>query len=161
LSTILKLESGTAHDFTAASVRSRCAAEPACRLRWRRKPDLGLCGPFRMDLAARTDLRGAFKVPTLRNVAISAPYFRNGRFRTLKEVVGFCVRRDTNPEEGYARNADGSVSKYDDLPPQYQRNVNATEVPYNRRQGDAPALTPDEIDLIVEFLNTLTDGYQP
>ena len=36
-----------------------------------------------------------------------------------------------------------------------------TEVPYNRNRGEAPALTPDEIDLVVEFLNTLTDGYQP
>jgi cytochrome c peroxidase len=123
--------------------------------------DLGLCGPFRTDLAQRADLCGAFKVPTLRNVAISAPYFHNGRFRTLKEVVGFYVRRDTHPEEWYPLNADGSVDKYDDLPPQYHRNVNATEAPYNRHPGDAPALAPDEIDLVVEFLNTLTDGYQP
>jgi cytochrome c peroxidase len=123
--------------------------------------DLGLCGPFRTDLAQRADLCGAFKVPTLRNVAVSAPYFHNGRFKTLKEVVGFYVRRDTSPEEWYPLNADGSVNKYDDLPSQYHRNVNTTEVPYNRRQGDAPALTPDEIDLVVEFLNTLTDGYQP
>src|SRR5262249_32941997 len=45
--------------------------------------DLGICGPFRTDLANRTDLCGAFKVPTLRNVAITAPYFHNGRFKTL------------------------------------------------------------------------------
>ena len=111
-----------------------------------------MCGPFRTDLASRTDLCGAFKVPTLRNVAVTAPYFHNGRFKTLKEVVGFYVRRDTNPEEWYPLNADGSVHKFDDLPPQYHRNVNTTEVPYNRRRGDAPALTPDEIDLVVEFL---------
>jgi cytochrome c peroxidase len=40
--------------------------------------DLGLCGPDRTDLAERTDLCGAFKVPTLRNVALTAPYFHNG-----------------------------------------------------------------------------------
>ena len=123
--------------------------------------DLGLCGPFRTDLASRTDLCGAFKVPTLRNVAVTAPYFHNGRFKTLKEVVGFYVRRDTNPEEWYPLNADGSVNKFDDLPAAYHRNVNTTEVPYNRSLGDAPALTPDEVDLVVEFLNTLTDGYKP
>ena len=61
--------------------------------------DLGLCGPLRTDLANRTDLCGAFKVPTLRNVAVTAPYFHNGRLKTLKELVGFYVRRDTNPEE--------------------------------------------------------------
>jgi cytochrome c peroxidase len=123
--------------------------------------DLGLCGPFRTDLATRADLCGAFKVPTLRNVAVTAPYFHNGRFATLKEAVGFYVRRDTNPEEWYPRAADGSVRKFDDLPAAYQRNVNTTEAPYNRRPGQAPALTPDEIDLVVEFLGTLTDGYQP
>jgi cytochrome c peroxidase len=123
--------------------------------------DLGLCGPFRTDLAKRGDLCGAFKVPTLRNVALTAPYFHNGRFKTLKEVVSFYVRRDTNPEEWYPLAADGSVRKFDDLPDAYVGNVNVTEVPYNRRPGEAPALTPDEIDLVVEFLNTLTDGYQP
>jgi cytochrome c peroxidase len=123
--------------------------------------DLGLCAPFRTDLANRTDLCGAFKVPTLRNVAITAPYFHNGRFRTLREVVAFYVRRDTNPEEWYPRAADGSVNKFDDLPPAYIKNVNTTEVPYNQRLGDAPALSADEIDLVVEFLQTLTDGYRP
>ena len=123
--------------------------------------DLGLCGPFRTSLATRTDLCGAFKVPTLRNVATTAPYFHNGRFKTLKEVVGFYVRRDTNPEEWFPLNADGSVNKFDDLPSEYVANVNTSEAPYNRTPSDAPALTLDEVDLLVEFLNTLTDGYQP
>ena len=121
--------------------------------------DLGLCGPFREDLAARTDLCGAFKVPTLRNVAITAPYFHNGRFQTLREVVDFYVRRDTNPEEWYPFGANGLPHKFDDLPAQYVRNVNTTEVPYNRHPGDAPALSADEIDDVVAFLQTLTDGY--
>lgn len=123
--------------------------------------DLGLCGPFRTDLANRSDLCGAFKVPTLRNVAITAPYFHNGRFKTLKEAVGFYVRRDTNPEQWYPLNADGGVRKFDDQPPQYHANVNTTEAPYNRRPGQAPALSADEIDLVVEFLGTLTNGHQP
>ncbi|MFO1304120.1 MAG: cytochrome c peroxidase [Burkholderiales bacterium] len=123
--------------------------------------DMGLCGPFREDLANRLDLCGAFKVPSLRNVAVTAPYFHNGRFRTLREVVAFYVRRDTHPEEWYPRAAAGAVQKFDDLPLAYHANVNVTEAPYNRRPGDAPALTSAEIDLVVEFLNTLTDGYQP
>jgi cytochrome c peroxidase len=36
-----------------------------------------------------TGVRGAFKVPTLRNVALSAPYMRNGSLATLEEVVQF------------------------------------------------------------------------
>ena len=31
--------------------------------------------------------RGKFKVPSLRNVAVTAPYMHDGRFQTLEEVV--------------------------------------------------------------------------
>lgn len=123
--------------------------------------DLGLCGPDRQDLAGRNDLCGAFKVPTLRNVAKTSAYFHNGRFKRLKDVVAFYVRRDTHPEEWYPRNVDGSVRKFDDLPLEFQRNVNMVEPPYDRRLGDQPALNDEEIDDVVAFLNTLTDGYKP
>ncbi|OFA06723.1 cytochrome-c peroxidase [Duganella sp. HH101] len=122
--------------------------------------DLGVCGPDRTDLAARTDLCGAFKVPTLRNVATRKTFFHNGAFDNLKDVVSFYVRRDTNPEEWYPTGADGAVQKFNDLPPQYRKNVNTTEVPYNRQPGMAPALSPSEIDDVVQFLGTLTDGYK-
>jgi len=122
--------------------------------------DLGLCGPDRTDLTARTDLCGAFKVPTLRNVATRQTFFHNGAFDNLKDVVAFYVRRDTNPEEWYPTGADGVVQKFNDLPPEYRKNVNTTEVPYNRQPGMAPALSPSEIDDVVSFLGTLTDGYK-
>jgi cytochrome c peroxidase len=121
--------------------------------------DLGLCE--RPELAARTDLCGAFKVPSLRNVARRQAFFHNGRFTSLKEALSFYVQRDTNPEKWYPRNADGSVRKFDDLPAAYAGNVNTTEVPYNRKPGDAPALTDAEIDDVVAFLRTLSDGYVP
>jgi len=38
---------------------------------------------------ASDGLDGAFKAPTLRNVALSAPYMHNGAFETLEEVVDF------------------------------------------------------------------------
>lgn len=123
--------------------------------------DLGLCGPFRTDLADRKDLCGAFKVPTLRNIALTAPYFHNGRFQSLHDVVSFYVRRDTNPEEWYPIGSDGVVQKFNDLPAEYVRNVNTTEVPYNRHPGELPALSDPEIEDVVAFLQTLTDGYQP
>lgn len=123
--------------------------------------DLGLCGPTRADLAAQTNLCGAFRVPTLRNVARTAPYFHNGAIKTLADAVRFYVRRDTNPEEWYPTDSNGVVQKFNDLPPAYRANVNTTEAPYNRKPGDAPALSESEIADVVAFLNTLTDGYTP
>ena len=140
--------------------------------------DLGVCGPFRaqsVDLAANC---GQFKVPTLRNIAVTAPYFHNGRFTTLKDAIGFYVRRDTHPEEWYPTASDGSVTKFDDLPATYGGqfvvqagvvgsdagylgNVNTSEIPYNRLIGDTPALSTAEIDDVITFLCTLTDGYDP
>ncbi len=122
--------------------------------------DLGLCGPVRTDISDPT-LCGAFKVPTLRNIALTAPYFHNGVIATLRDVVRFYVTRDTSPELWYPVGAGGEVRKYDDLPARYHGNVNVTEVPYDRPLGGTPALDDDEIDQVVEFLRTLTDGYQP
>jgi cytochrome c peroxidase len=123
--------------------------------------DLGLCGPDRTDLANRPDLCGAFKVPTLRNVATRKTFFHNGAFTNLTDVVRFYVRRDTNPEEFYPAGPDGVVQKFNDLPVQFHINVNRTEGPYNRQPGMPPALTDSEIADLVQFLGTLTDGYRP
>lgn len=123
--------------------------------------DLGLCGPDRSDLANRTDLCGAFKVPTLRNIALTAPYFHNGRFATLRQALQFYVRRDTNPEEWYPLGPGGVPIKFDDLPAQFHANVNRTEAPYNRGPGDPPALSEREIDDLLAYLGTLTDGFRP
>jgi cytochrome c peroxidase len=48
-------------------------------------------------------LKGAFKTPTLRDVALTAPYMRNGAYRTLEEVVdhydrGGDVKDNLSPE---------------------------------------------------------------
>jgi cytochrome c peroxidase len=123
--------------------------------------DLGLCAREGGDLAGRPDLCGAFKVPSLRNVAQRRSFFHNGRFTTLKDTLAFYVRRDTNPERYYPTGDDGAPVKFDDLPPQYRRNVNTTEAPYDRRPGDAPALDGDDIDDVIAFLRTLDDGWVP
>ena len=120
--------------------------------------DLGLCG--RVELSNRSDLCGAFKVPSLRNVAIRRAFFHNGRFRTLKEVLTFYVQRDSHPEKWYPVNASGDVKRFDDLPLTYHANVEKTRGPYNRTVGDAPALTDAEVDDVVAFLQTLTDGFR-
>ena len=125
--------------------------------------DLGLCARGLGDLTTRTDLCGAFKVPSLRNVALRKVLFHNGRFSSLKEALSFYVTRDTDPARWYSQSgnkADGTVNKFDDLPAAYKGNVNVTEVPYNRKPGDAPALSDAEIDDVVAFLGTLSDGYK-
>jgi cytochrome c peroxidase len=156
---------------------------------------MGLCGPFkpasgdvnaRVDLANTTSLCGVFKVPTLRNIAITSPYFHNGVFTDLHQVVEWYVTRDINNNTGNNPNpvaagpggnpylavgtfytaADGTpdLYEYNDLPVAYDANVNIAEVPYTPPTfggGQAPTLTAAEIDDIVAFLCTLTDGYDP
>ncbi len=45
------------------------------------------CGELGFLIASGEELRGAFKPPTLRNVAETAPYMHAGQFRTLSEVL--------------------------------------------------------------------------
>lgn len=125
--------------------------------------DLGLCKSAAVDGVAQSkkdSLCGAFKVPSLRNVAVRKAFFHNGRFTSLKEALTFYVQRDTNPEKWYFKSDRTTVDdKFNDLPSPYRANVNRTEAPYNRNPGDAPALSDAEIDDVIAFLGTLTDGY--
>lgn len=73
---------------------------------------------------------GLFKTPTLRNVALSAPYMHDGRFQTLHEVV-----------EHY--NSGGHAS--------------ATLDPLIKFQGVGLGLSPQDVDDLVHFLEALTD----
>lgn len=79
---------------------------------------------------------GKFKVPTLRNVALTAPYTHNGYFTDLRSLVDFYNTRDVKPWP-------------------------AAEVPetVNHDELGNLRLTPDEVDDLVAFLGTLTDGY--
>ncbi len=119
--------------------------------------DLGLCGPLRSDLRDRAEYCGRFRTPGLRNVAVRRSFFHNGVQHTLQDVLRFYARRDSHPQEFYPRAADGSVDRFDDLPPRYRGNVNV-EPPFDRRPGDPPALEDDEIADVISFLNTLTDA---
>jgi len=91
--------------------------------------DLGLGGVLK-----KTAENGKFKVPGLRNVALTAPYMHNGVFKTLKEVVQFYNTRDTGKWP-------------------------APEVPetVNRKELGHLGLSNPEVDAIVAFLQTLTD----
>jgi cytochrome c peroxidase len=51
----------------------------------------GACTPVSSTERATVD--GAFKTPTLRNVALTGPYFHDGSLATLEDVVQFYIRR--------------------------------------------------------------------
>jgi cytochrome c peroxidase len=120
--------------------------------------DLGACGPLRQDLAGRTDMCGLFRTPSLRNVALRLSLFHNGLVHDLRQAVEFYVERDTDPGKWYPRDTRGLVQKFDDLPARYRGNINR-EPPFGGKPGDKPVLSPAEIDDVVAFLRTLTDGY--
>jgi len=77
----------TNYKYANAGVPKNQALEndPNCAYRY---PDLGL-GGFLGDPAQN----GKFKTPTLRNIALTAPYSHNGYFTTLKEMVSFMNNR--------------------------------------------------------------------
>jgi cytochrome c peroxidase len=50
-------------------------------------PDLG-----RFEITKKEEDRGAFKTPSLRNVALTAPYMHDGSSKTLEEVIDFYDR---------------------------------------------------------------------
>src|SRR5688500_11094792 len=75
---------------------------------------------------------GAFKIPSLRNVALTAPYFHNGDARTLREAV-----------ELYSRG--GNVAPL--------MALDGTPI----EPLGVPLLTVDEVDALVAFLEALTD----
>ena len=105
-------------------------------------PELNPAGVHYVDsgLGAVVDdpaMNGMFRVPTLRNVALSPPYMHNGVFKTMYQVVSFYNSRDVAPWPA----------------PEWPTNINRDEL------GDL-GLTTREIEDIVAFLNTLSDGYR-
>ena len=56
---------------------------------------------------------GQFRAPSLRNVALTAPYFHNGSIATLREVVEFYNRRDLEPQRWGATDYPATVNHSD------------------------------------------------
>jgi cytochrome c peroxidase len=121
--------------------------------------DLGICGPFRTDLKDQTQYCGMFLTPTLRNVATRHAFFHNGVYHSLKEVLDFYDYRDTNPEKIYPVSGSGTIEKYNDIPARYQMNVDIVDPPFDRHPGEQPAMSAQDMQDIIAFLKTLTDGY--
>lgn len=88
--------------------------------------------------------KGKFKTPTLRNIAITAPYMHNGVFKNLRTVLLFLdsynnPERTINPETGEAWGN-----------PEFKPTV-------AHDQLKARSLTDNDIEALEAFLNTLTD----
>ncbi len=90
--------------------------------------------------------RGKFKVPTLRNIAVTGPYMHNGVFNDLKTVIEFYdhflvgSKHKINPETGLAW-----------AQPETAATVAETELKDGRK------LKPQQVEQMVCFLRTLTD----
>lgn len=84
-----------------------------------------------------TSQRGGFKVPSLRNVALTAPYMHAGNFDSLRDAAAF-----------YTGGRGHAVPEGEELRLHWHI--------WN------PELTDDELDRLVDFLHTLTDqGFLP
>lgn len=71
----------------------------------------------RAKVSGRGSDLGKFAVPSLRNVALTAPYMHDGRFQTLDEVVEhYCtgLKRSATLDPNLARHPDGGVPLNDD-----------------------------------------------
>jgi cytochrome c peroxidase len=106
-------------------------------------------------LANHHEYCGAFRAPTLRNVATRKAFFHNGLLHRLEDVIDFYLTRDSNPHKWYPKSH--AQPRYDDLPPDARQNVNR-EPPFDRKPGQPPALSRAQIKDLIAFLDTLTDA---
>lgn len=88
--------------------------------------------------------KGKHKVPTLRNVAVTAPYMHNGVFKDLKTVVEFYDKYNNKD-----RNIDPETNKpWDES--EVKDNISLQELKANK-------LTDRKVEALVAFMKLLTD----
>jgi len=110
--------------------------------------DLGLGG-----IVADPSLYGAFKVTTLRNIALTGPYGHNGYFTTLSQIITFYATRDVWPTC-----ADPSTSAANAFAMGCWPSAEFADT-MNRDELGNLNLSAGDIRDIKAFLATLTDGY--
>ncbi len=91
---------------------------------------------------------GKFKVPTLRNVAVTGPYMHNGIFSDLRTAVLFYNRYNS-------KDPTAQINPETDLEwgeTEFLKTISTTELTHG------PALDDKRIDALVAFLKTLTDA---
>lgn len=95
--------------------------------------DLGAFEPNGVD----STLIGRFKVSTLRNIALTAPYMHDGRFATLEDVI-----------DHYST----GIKLHRNLSPRFRDTINNVEVAHKFN------FTATQKIALVNFLKTLTDS---
>lgn len=96
------------------------------------------------------DGRFRFRTPTLRNVAVTAPYMHNGMLGTLEEVLAFYDRgRSENPSVSNRRRRRGDNDRRDETP--------ATPGRLSGRFRGVDDMTVQQQEDIIAFLEALTD----
>jgi len=90
---------------------------------------------------------GRFKVPTLRNILVTAPYMHNGVFRDLATAIHFYNRHIVDSSESRTNIETGRP--WD--PPEVPADIAGEEL----RQGQP--LDAQRIAILITFLRTLTD----
>ncbi len=90
---------------------------------------------------------GKFKVPTLRNVAVTGPYMHNGVFKDLRTTILFYNKYNSKSE---ARQINPETGKRG-LPPEVPATLSTKELTHGPNLDDA------RIDALVAFLKMLTD----
>ena len=116
--------------------------------------DIGLAANPRVQAEGRSQQeKGKVKVPTLRNIELTAPYMHNGYFNDLRNLVDFYNTRDVKPVCPKLLTSEAEAIKQNCWPAaEVKENVNKEEL------GNLK-LTDQEVDDIVAFMRTLTDGY--
>lgn len=99
-------------------------------------PGVGQRDPGLGGVTGLKEELGFFKVPTLRNIALTAPYFHNGSIKSLREVIEFYNQRDV--EQGRWE------------PPHYPGTMNREDL------GDLK-LTQQQVDDLVALMEAFTD----
>lgn len=107
--------------------------------------DPGLLANAMVDHEAE---KGRFKVPTLRNVAVTGPYMHNGVFEDLRTVVLFYNKYNSKAK---ARQINPETGKTWRLP-EVAKTLAVAEL------TEGPALEDNRIDALVAFMKTLTDA---
>jgi cytochrome c peroxidase len=95
---------------------------------------------------------GRYRVPTLRNVALTAPYMHNGIFQDLRTVVLFYNKYLTRSSKAQINPESGEQWG----PPEVEENLALEELESGR------ALDDRRIDALIAFMRMLTDKrYEP